>query len=85
MNSDPRWYGVNHQAFRPSQFDAIKRIKKMYDNGGGIIFLNSPVGTGKSGISAALGAFDKVTVMTSTLELLTQYEQEYGFKAIRGR
>lgn len=85
MNQDPRWYGLPHATFRPSQFDAIQRIKKMYDSGGGIIFLNSPVGTGKSGISTALGVFDKVTVMTSTLELLTQYEEEYGFKAIRGR
>lgn len=85
MNKDPRWFGLPHNTFRPSQYDAIQRIKQLHDSGGGVLFVDSPVGTGKSGIACALGTFDKVTVMTSTLELLTQYEKQYSFTAIRGR
>lgn len=85
MNSDPRWYGLPHSSFRPSQFDAIVKTIDVHKSGGGTIFIDSPVGTGKSGIACALGAYDKVTVLTSTLELLAQYERIYGFTAIRGR
>ncbi len=82
---NPRFYGLPHAEFRPSQCDAIQKISALHESGGGIIFVDSPVGTGKSGIATALGHFDTVTVMTSTLELLAQYEKIYGFTAIRGR
>ena len=83
--NNPRSFGLPHDSFRPSQLDAIQKVIALHRMGGGVLFLDSPVGTGKSGIACALGSVDKVTVMTSTLALLTQYEQGYGFTAIRGR
>jgi hypothetical protein len=85
MNPDPRWYGLPHSELRPVQLDAISKVYELHKSGGGVIFIDSPVGTGKSAIASALGAFDTVTVFTSTLELLSQYEEIYGFSAIRGR
>ena len=85
MILSPRQYGVPHDSWRTSQLDAFNKIAQLHGAGGGAVFAELPTGSGKSGVATALGFFDNVTILTSTLSLLDQYAAQYNVAIIKGR
>jgi len=83
---DPQHYGVPHKRFRKAQWDAIQKSELVLENPNKkFIFAEAPTGVGKSAIATALGASEPVTVFVGTLNLLDQYQREYGFAGVKGR
>ncbi len=81
----PSHFGVPHDSFRDSQWDAIDKAHSALKNPSKkFIFAEAPTGVGKTAIAAALGRYEKVTVYVSTLGLLDQYRREYGFAGVKG-
>ena len=79
---NPRHSGVPHDEWRNGQYDALNWFEQ---NGRAFTFLELPTGIGKSAIPTAIGSRDDVTVLVSTLGLLDQYHEQYGFDIIKGR
>lgn len=85
MIPSPRDLNINHDSWRPNQFEAYKTVNDLNSNGGGFIFASMPTGTGKSAIATALGYENDVLVIAHTLALLHQYKDNYGFDIVKGR
>lgn len=81
----PHDLGVNHNEWRPNQYEAYKTVNDLNSNGGGFIFASMPTGTGKSAIATALGYDNDVLVICHTLALLEQYRDNYDFDIVKGR
>lgn len=79
----PRHFGLPHDKWRPAQYDAFSQSEKAF-NITDYVFIEAPVGIGKSGVATALGNIYPTTVVVQNLGLLKQYES-YGFKIIMGR
>lgn len=86
----PRDYGVEHDAWRPNQHDALKRIfayteeAAISEENPGHVYLQLGTGSGKTALSTALGHNDRVLALVHSLGLLDQYEQKYGFSIVKG-
>jgi len=81
----PQKYGIPHSFWRKEQKDAFLKCRDIYNEGGGNVVIEAPVGIGKSGISTALGSIDRVTVTVSNHGLINQYSEKYGFQPIYGK
>lgn len=83
----PWQLGVNHDKWRPYQFEAVRNIKDTLETKP-ISILEAPTGTGKTAIATAVagleGGFGKTTVVVQNLGLLEQYK-DYGFSILKGK
>jgi len=89
-NLTPHDFGLDHEAWRPGQMEAIETISAKWEAGQdtgdqSFTIIEAPTGTGKSAIAFSLAAYARVTVLVGTLNLLDQYRKEYGFDGIKGR
>ena len=84
-NEDPREYGVPHDKWRSSQKQAFEWAVNQYNEGEKYLFCELPTGSGKSSIAAGLGSISPVLMHVQTLNLLDQYQDEYGFSVVKGR
>lgn len=78
--TSPRDYGVPHSEWREHQFETVKWIADRP----GPVLVQAPTGSGKSGIACALGHWGPTRVLTHTINLQQQYEDQYGFTPIYG-
>ncbi len=82
LHDSPRKYGVDHETWRPNQYELFKQIQ---DAEGKVIIGELGTGSGKSAIAAAMGHDHNVLVVVHTLGLLDQYHDLYNFSIIKGR
>jgi len=80
--ASPRMVGVDHDFWYENQEQALIQA---VNNENKFMFFEMPTGSGKSALPTALSSQDDVLVTVGTLNLLSQYESEYGFDVIRGR
>ena len=85
MIPNPHSLGVNHDSWRPNQYETYKTVHDLNSNGGGFIFAECRTESGKSSIATALGFDNPVLVVAHTIALLEQYESNYNFDIIKGR
>ena len=78
----PGDYGLPHGEWRPNQHEAVEFI---LDNKGTVI-LEAPTGSGKTGISSALGSEERVVSLVRTKFLQQDnYDSNYRFDVLYGR
>lgn len=77
---DPRALGLPYQGWWPHQREAVEQVIAHFDRGVRVVVLESPPGTGKSGIAAGvISAMGKRgLIMVSTKALQDQYERQVG-------
>lgn len=81
----PQEVGINHKEWRPNQVSALQLVSdNISEDARHVQFLELPTGSGKSAIPTALGQEMPVLVYVESHKLLEQYEDEYGFKIVKG-
>jgi Rad3-related DNA helicase len=81
MKSNPRSFGVPHDSWRGGQYETVEFIR---DSSERVVIAEAPVGSGKSAVAGALGAFGKSRTLTRTIALQKQYAETYGFEPLYG-
>jgi Rad3-related DNA helicase len=71
----------------PKQYEIMKKIQTAIESGYKKILLSAPTGTGKSWVAIALSLYLRSsTILTSTVLLQDQYQNEFGFfNTVRGK
>ena len=79
----PNEYGLDHEEFRPGQYEAIQIAQGMNDND--IFILEAPTGSGKTAVARAMSSTG-VTALCRTKALqISNYRDTYGFDALFGK
>lgn len=80
----PRFYGLEHESWRPHQHDVVKQMLGIGE--GSVLLLEAPTGSGKTAVARAVGSRHSVTALCRTKMLqASNYADNYGFDVLYGK